>query len=339
MKKSKKKLSWWKKLIIIVCSVAIFVCAILAGFRLAIRIPVKHYYDISEIGFVIPDLDKNFVPQGISYDDRTKDFFLTGYTNDSKASPIYMVNKETGNCEKKINLLTKDGECFLGHNGGIQVYGNYVYIAGAADACVYVYSYSDCVSANNGDSIKMLGEFSLVCETDEIRSSFLTIINDNLVVGEFYREGNYETLKSHHIAEANMAYAVGFRLSDAFESTYGIAPNPSFAISIPNLCQGMCADGSTLYCSTSYGLANSHIYKYDLTKALSLKRNVLGLNIDFFVLDESAKKGDLLAPPMAEEIEIVDGKMYTNCESASNKYIFGKFTSSKYCYATDITKF
>ncbi len=27
------------------------------------------------------------------------------------------------------------------------------------------------------------------------------------------------------------------------------------------------------------------------------------------------------------------------CESASNKYIFGKFTSAKYCYATDLTEY
>ena len=42
---------------------------------------------------------------------------------------------------------------------------------------------------------------------------------------------------------------------------------------------------------------------------------------------------------MSEEIVIVDGKLYTMCESATNKYIFGKFTSAKYCYATDIAKY
>ena len=42
---------------------------------------------------------------------------------------------------------------------------------------------------------------------------------------------------------------------------------------------------------------------------------------------------------MAEEIAAVDGKLYTMCESATNKYIFGKFTSAKYCYATDLSKY
>ena len=39
---------------------------------------------------------------------------------------------------------------------------------------------------------------------------------------------------------------------------------------------------------------------------------------------------------MAEEIVTVDGKLYTMCESATDKYIFGKFTSAKYCYAADL---
>ena len=37
--------------------------------------------------------------------------------------------------------------------------------------------------------------------------------------------------------------------------------------------------------------------------------------------------------------DVNDGKLYTMCESATNKYIFGKFTSAKYCYATDLSKY
>ena len=58
-----------------------------------------------------------------------------------------------------------------------------------------------------------------------------------------------------------------------------------------------------------------------------------------YVLDSSTQKGDIKLAPMSEEIVIVDGKLYTMCESATNKYIFGKFTSAKYCYATDISKY
>ena len=57
------------------------------------------------------------------------------------------------------------------------------------------------------------------------------------------------------------------------------------------------------------------------------------------MLDSSVLKTDLKIAPMSEEIEIVDGKLYVMCESASNKYIFGKFTGGKWCYATDLDFF
>ena len=41
---------------------------------------------------------------------------------------------------------------------------------------------------------------------------------------------------------------------------------------------------------------------------------------------------------MAEEIIFVDGKMLIMCESASAKYVFGKFTGGRWCYATDVEK-
>ena len=39
------------------------------------------------------------------------------------------------------------------------------------------------------------------------------------------------------------------------------------------------------------------------------------------------------APPMAEELVYLDGKIYIMNESACNKYIFGKFTYGYHVYA------
>ena len=57
------------------------------------------------------------------------------------------------------------------------------------------------------------------------------------------------------------------------------------------------------------------------------------------MLDSSVLKTDLKIAPMSEEIVTVEGQLYVMCESASNKYIFGKFTSAKYCYATDLSAY
>ena len=66
---------------------------------------------------------------------------------------------------------------------------------------------------------------------------------------------------------------------------------------------------------------------------------VLGQTVPRYVMDSSTMRADIKLVPMAEEIVIVEGKLYTMCESATNRYIFGKFTSAKYCYATDISKY
>ena len=66
---------------------------------------------------------------------------------------------------------------------------------------------------------------------------------------------------------------------------------------------------------------------------------VLGQTVPRYVLDSSVLRKDIKLAPMSEEIVVVDGKLYTMCESATNKYIFGKFTSAKYCYATDLAAY
>ena len=66
---------------------------------------------------------------------------------------------------------------------------------------------------------------------------------------------------------------------------------------------------------------------------------MLGMELPLYALDSGALLEDGVIAPMSEEIVIVDGKLYTMCESASDKYIFGKFTSAKWCYATDVEEF
>lgn len=101
----------------------------------------------------------------------------------------------------------------------------------------------------------------------------------------------------------------------------------------------MCLDGAgNMYLSTSYGPAFSHISRYTGTKEEG-SVTVLGQTVPRYVLDSSTQTAEFKLAPMAEEILVVDGKLYTMCEAATDKYIFGKFTSAKYCYATDISKY
>ncbi len=318
------------------------IAAILLGGRLWFRLPVANYYKHSEKAFLIPGLGEKFVPQGLSYDAASGSFFVTGYRSGEGASPIYLVDKKSGKTVKEVLLLEEDGSDFCGHAGGLSVYGPYVYVAGGGDHCLFVYSKDEILQAEDGAGVVCLGSFPVsIYEEGDMSVSFTAVGDGTLWAGEFYREQNYKTADSHKrttkAGDYQQAMAVAYRFSDAADAVFGLDPVPVKAYSLPDLVQGMCFDRGKVYLSTSYAVAFSHIFVYDLAKA-EAQGEIDGEKgkLPLYALDSAALVDDLTFPPMAEEIEILDGRIYTMCESASSKYIFGKLTGGKWCYATKL---
>jgi len=336
----KKKMKLWLKLTIIFSSIILGLGLILGGAIGFFRLSVNSYYLASAQAFYIPEIENGYVPQGLCYDDLTKSFVLSGYMDNHSSSPVYVV--KDGKLVKKLTLKTPDGKAYSGHGGGIDIGGDFVYLAGGSDCCIYVYSYSDFCSAKNGDAIKCLGAFSLKkSKTDYLGNAFITVDGDRLITGEFYRAENYPTLPSHKITttagDYNQALAIEYKLDPTKE--FGIDPAPVKAYSMPDLVQGLAINNGKIYLSTSWGVAFSNIYEYNqsnLTKETDV--TVLGHTIPLYALDSSSLLSTYQIAPMSEEIVFVDNLLYVNCESASNKYIFGKFTSSQWIYKTDLTK-
>lgn len=322
-------------------------CVVLAlGFILLcaigyFRLPVSAYYKNSENAFVMPGLNDGYVPQGFCYDQEETWFLATGYMTDHSCSPVYVVDKESGEELKMAYLKLEDGSDYTGHGGGISFWNDYLYVADGGENCVYVYRYSDLKNVSNGGSINSIGSFSTEVGDDHIQPAFVEVHGDKIVIGEFYRDGNYPTPDSHKITtpngDENTALAVEFSLDENFE--YGINPVPEKAYSMREQVQGVTFNDGKMYLSTSWGVAFSHIFVYDLEKTTSDNLNVLGADIPVYHLDGASLIVDMKIPPMSEEIAIVDGKLYVSCESASNKYIFGKFTGGKWCYATDLSDY
>ncbi len=328
-----------KTILIILCCVIGFIFILILGARVYFRLPVSEYYRNSEKAFVIPGLSDGMIHQGLAYDAENETFFITGYRTDGKASQVSVVSKADGKEIKRLNLANDDGSAFTGHVGGITLYKNRVYVADSKG--LVVFDKADFNTAENGGSVKSIGLFETFTESDRLRVAFTHVEGDTIYVGEFYRKANYPTPDSHKYKTAagdeNTALILAYKLDDT--APLGISDKIDRAYSIPGLVQGMCfdADGE-IYLSTSYGAAFSHIYRYDPTKREG-EINVLGETVPLYVLDGSTLKDDIKLAPMAEEIVIENGKLYTMCESATNKYIFGKFTSAKYCYATDLSKY
>ena len=310
------------------------------------KLPVAVYYGASDKAFVIPDIMEGYVPQGMHYCEQEEVLLLSGYRSDGAASPIYVVEageQDHGKLLQKVTLKNEDGTDFVGHGGGIAKYGDFVYVAGD-EAILYVYSFADIMAAEQGGSVTCKGSISLkVAEEDYLIPAFVTVYQDTLVLGEFYREEVYPTPESHHMTtkagDEHYALAVRFKLSA--DAEFGIVTEPTVAFSLPAQVQGLTftEDGQRVYLSTSWGLSFSHIMEYDMTK---LQREgditVLGKQVPLYSMDSASLIMNHKIAPMSEEMAIVDGKLYVLSESASSKYIFGRLTGGKWCYATDMEK-
>jgi len=315
----------------------IIVIAFFAGVIVYFKAPVSSYYKASTKTFKIPDISKGFIPQGLSYDSASGDFYITGYNKDGSASPIYIVDKDTKKVRKTIKMATADGQEYDGHCGGLSVFNGKVYVAGSSDSCLYVYDPSTIRSTADGELLAYDYTIDLSSENDSLPVAFTAVHGGQLIAGEFYRAKSYPTSESHWIetstGQTNRAIAVSMIID-------GTTPIPTAVYSLPNQVQGMYMDDSYIYLSTSYAVAFSHILTYDQAKIQQTGTfNILGVDVPLYILDESNMVSDTKIAPMSEEIDVVDGQMYTMCESASDKYIFGKFTGAKRCYATDISLF
>ena len=343
-KKQRKKKSPLRILVTVVCILLASVLLILLGGRLFFRLPVYGYYRASEKGFKIPALSDGFVPQGLDYD-RGGYFWVTGYMGDGSASPVYIVEKESGDLYKTVYLVNEDGSDYCGHAGGLVVGFDYVYVAGGEDNCVYVFDAAAFGAAEDGASVKAVGRIStMVSDGDYVQPACLYLQvgeeKSYLYVLEFYKDPEYPTPDTHKITtpagDLNQALALVYEM-DA-NGVFGVASAPTCAISLPDKVQGMYMDDEYVYLSTSWGTSFSHIYEYRWSDVLDTEGLTFlpGTTLPLYYLDSASLNKDYKIPPMAEEIVIVDGKLYTMCESASNKYIFGKLTSSQWCYATDL---
>ena len=338
----KQKKSWQKILLTTICVIVCVVILALVGARAYFRLPVLSYYGASEKAFRVPGISEGFSAQGISYDEGHNISVVTGYfTGKGVPSPLYVVNMETKKTEKKVVMEKPDGKLYTGHGSGVVVHGGLVYVSGTD--YLYVYSLEDIIAAKDGDTVKSIGRFEgNHCKTDDyVRASFVSTDGEKLYIGEFYRAKSNETADTHKLTtksgDYHQALMLAFRFSD--EAELGLESAPCEAYSIPNYAQGMAFYDGKIFLSTSYGMTFSHVYVYDGAK---LERqndiDIIELTLPLYALDRTSLAADLKLPPMAEEIEFIGGKMFTMCESASNKYMFGKLTGGDWCYATDVSK-
>ena len=324
----------------ILTGLVIFIGLVLLGARLYFRIPVSSYYQASDKGFKIPGLADGLIPQGIAWDEDNDSFLITGYQKDGNSTTIWKVDRKTGESQGYVKLLDDFGEDLVIHAGGLSVYSDYIYVASAENDSIFVFNRGEVMNAGDGKAVQTLGRFHVSTEEGvALRVDFTTVHDGKLVAGEFYRDPNYKTPDSHKFTTSSgdylQAVALEYEFSDSPDSMYGLEMRPVAAYALPDQVQGMAFADGKIYTSQSYALAFSTIGVYDASKLSEIGEFA---DVPLYAIDSASRITELKFPPMSEEIEFVDGKMYTMCESASSKYIFGNLTGGQWCYATDVDK-
>lgn len=268
------------------------------------------YFAIKEDICINPGLNDGFVCQGIAASEKDDKILVSGYMVDDSHSRIYVTNKK--NESYYINLI-KNGEKFTGHIGGIATTNGNVYLSNGSK--VYTLPLESVLSANNGDYVE-IGDGTKVNNN----ASFIYCDDTYLYVGEFHDAGKYIT---------NHPYQTNDGLYHAICSRYDVndLSKPNRVYSIRNNVQGICftPDGKIVL-STSYGLTSSIYYIYE-EKDLILSEHTLDDAPVYYV---NNLKKEISGPAMSEGLDYYEGKVISLSESASNKYIFGKFFFANY---------
>ena len=319
-----------KILIITFSSLLVLFCLGVIIMTLKTKTPGKASLKNSSKGFVIPWSNKGYIAQGITYDLAKGNFYLTGYMKDGSASPILVVNKKSGKLINAVRMTNPDGTPFTGHAGGLALMNGKIYVAGSNDSCFYVFKKSDIDKADKNSSVSYKEILDLQNGGDKIKVAFCTSKDSLIYAGEFYRDPQYILSKQHEVQTQDglqHALVTGFQINPDGKTT-----TAKIAYSIPDLVQGMCFANGAVYLTTSWGLGKSYVYKYDLSKIPQTgTKEVCGQTVPLYNLTLSNAAATYTLPSMAEEIEYVNGRFYINNESASNKYVFGKFTGGKWC--------
>lgn len=343
----------------VLIGIAIFLAVILVavlGFKLYDYIGAAEFYNNSEAVFETPGVaDSNFVPQGMTYIPESDTFLFTGYMGkpiigslgDDVAARVY-VRKSNGDVTF-TRLLNADGTPYTDHTGGMEYFGDYVYITGEDSHGLDVFLADDILSGK--EETRMLGTVKTYnspahCYVYEFEGQ------KYIIAGSFHKDETvYETPEHERITtpsgENNTSVMTVFWLDETQE--FGINPTPCAIISAREMIQGICItpDGQMVI-SSSWGLATSNLFFYNLSKVQCQKSYIYEGTIaygdledenaektyeDFsfvvpcYFVDDSCLVDTVVAPPMSEELVCLDGRIIVFCESACNKYMFGKLTT------------
>ena len=307
-KKSKKAIIALSILLAFLIGLGIFLCVWFFGAK------YPAFDHLAQREEALPALTDGFCPQGacaLPRNDGGYTAAVSGYYKPGVPSRVYLLGEGK---EPAFVTVEKDGKLLDAHFGGVAATEKYLYITNDTEivrlALEDVYE-----AAGAGGKAAVIDSF----ETGIPEIAFCAVSGDLFFVGEFYRKGNYETDKTHHVTqngETNRALVYCYKMNE--DNPHGMASitTPYAVLSVRGLVQGIAVREDYIVLSCSWGLADSKLYWYS---------NPLGGASEFsstprFFLGEDSLLGTLTAPCMSEGIFVREDRVNILFESGANKY-------------------
>ena len=262
----------------------------------------------------IPGLDEadDMVPQGIAYFAGKNQMLISAYSKRDAGSVVFALDMADGHLAAEYHIIRRSGNPANGHFGGIAVSANNLYFADYGSTISYVPLSS--LNAPDGEAadVTLAGTVDLAAYINGANTSFVGSGGGLLWTGNYY-DGDDEDYAKKAAEDCNtllICYALNESSSDsewACLQNAGDACAPTYTLRVPDTVenvQGAYLLGDTAYLNTSYGRNRTgKLY----TAGVDYEGGCL--------LADGIRTTDAL--PSVEDVEIVDGTMYTLAENGA----------------------
>ena len=281
-----------------------------AGLWVARAIVYADYIKNKETVCQIPGMNEGFVPQGLTQDGADC-YIFTGYTAKTNEMAIYVSKNGQS---KEIIPVDGNGERWTGHGGGAAVAGNFLYVANE-ESEVVIFNLTDVSTAKDGESVKSLYAFN--CYTN---ASFCFVDGNSLYIGEFFREGDYDTDPTHAFTtpagDQHQAWICRYALnSDGLPDSLV----PTQIISVRDQVQGFAIKDDVYMLSSSWGISTSKLDFYQGLKDSGETAKVYNREVPIYYLDSSNHTKTLDMPAFSEDLTVDGDRVLVSFESACDK--------------------
>ena len=284
-------------------------------------------------GPIVPGLEDGWVPQGMAYAKNDGLLLFSHYHQSRKHTALSAIDLKSQALRTWALLNEPNGNPHTGKAGGVTIQGDLIYLSSSKR--MLRFDLPEFLGTTAGESLQAHS-----ADEADNNASFCNESEGIIWVGEFARYRHlgkkYKTLKKHHMKDR-----AGVKKRSV---VYGYSPEdmktPRFALSIRQEIQGICITDDFIYLSKSYGRRNPSLLVKYANPLAEVPHDTISMpgdspdgerEIPLWFLDGKNYQTEFELPPMAEGIEIIDGKLYIIFESCAGAQDTLMHAKSKLC--------